>query len=94
MLDVDDPHDVEQLVQRDGVSVQAMTIRPTKFLSLGRIYGMWAWLKGLSGAGTLADSDEDMSGSAAATGSTNRPATDAMVALPSLDDFLPIKSVE
>jgi Zn-dependent peptidase ImmA (M78 family) len=37
VLDVDDPHQVQQLAQRYGVSAQAMTIRLTNLLSLGRI---------------------------------------------------------
>jgi Zn-dependent peptidase ImmA (M78 family) len=37
VLDVDDPHQVQQLAQRYGVSTQAMTIRLTNLLSLGRI---------------------------------------------------------
>jgi Zn-dependent peptidase ImmA (M78 family) len=38
VLDVDDPHQVQQLAQRYGVSAQAMTIRLTNLLSLGRIW--------------------------------------------------------
>jgi Zn-dependent peptidase ImmA (M78 family) len=37
VLDVDDPRQVQQLAQRYGVSAQAMTIRLTNLLSLGRI---------------------------------------------------------
>jgi Zn-dependent peptidase ImmA (M78 family) len=37
VLDVDDPHQVQQLARRYGVSAQAMTIRLTNLLSLGRI---------------------------------------------------------
>jgi Zn-dependent peptidase ImmA (M78 family) len=37
VLDVDDPHRVQQLARHYGVSAQAMTIRLTNLLSLGRI---------------------------------------------------------
>jgi Zn-dependent peptidase ImmA (M78 family) len=37
VLDVDDPHQVQELARRYEVSAQAMTIRLTNLLSLGRI---------------------------------------------------------